>query len=159
MERSKSSESLVQFIKFALVGASNTLVTLIVGFLLKNLVGVYAAQTIGYICGLINSYVWNTVWTFKKERKRNASEMIKFVVVNVAVWAISLGLIALLQNVFHLDSWWSGLLGESWLIKLVDGERFCMFISTMLCIALNFLGNKLFVFKNKEFGKGTDNAG
>lgn len=150
MEQSKAKGNIVQFIKFALIGASNTLVTLIVGFVLENIIGVYAAQTVGYICGVLNSYIWNTVWTFRKERKRNVAEILKFLIVNAAVWAISLGIIAILKNALGLDVWWMSVMGENWFTKILDGEKFCMLLSTMVCIFINFLGNKLFVFKVKE---------
>ena len=78
-------KGIVQFIQFILVGVLNTLVDLVVtrllqvGFgLLTNqlLLTYYIPKVIGYACGIVNSYVLNTAWTFQKERKRDAREII-----------------------------------------------------------------------------------
>ena len=57
---------LVQFVKFGIVGISNTLLTFAVyGFLLK-VVGVWylAASAIGFIAGATNGFLLNRRWTF-----------------------------------------------------------------------------------------------
>ena len=36
------------------------------------------------------------------------------------------------------------------LTKIINGERACMLLSTCICIIVNFVGNKLFVFKPAE---------
>lgn len=58
---------LVQFVKFGLVGVSNTLITLLVYTLLWNLLGVWyvAASAIGFAVGAVNGFLWNRAWTFK----------------------------------------------------------------------------------------------
>lgn len=58
---------LVQFLKFCLVGALNTLVTLCSIFICKSLFGVneYLSNAIGYILGVINSFLWNRRWVFR----------------------------------------------------------------------------------------------
>ena len=56
-----------QFIKFAIVGVLNTLVDFAVFQAFNLLLGwVYAAQVLGYTAGMINSYVWNSGWTFRE---------------------------------------------------------------------------------------------
>jgi putative flippase GtrA len=58
---------LVQFIKFGLVGVSNTLLTLAVYWLLLKVFGVWylAASAIGFIVGTTNSFLLNRRWTFR----------------------------------------------------------------------------------------------
>jgi putative flippase GtrA len=58
---------LVQFVKFGLVGVSNTLITLLVYTLLWNVLGVWyvAASAIGFAVGAVNGFLWNRAWTFK----------------------------------------------------------------------------------------------
>lgn len=57
---------LVQFSKFCLVGALNTFITLCAIFICKSLIGIseYVSNAIGYILGLINSFLWNRQWVF-----------------------------------------------------------------------------------------------
>lgn len=157
-EQPKKGKSLLQLIKFALVGASNTLVDMIVQTLVKLFLNlftnaswvVYAAKAIGYCCGIANSYFINSRWTFKEERRQDKREILSFIGVNLAVLLISFGLIFLFKSALHLNDWWMGLGLPGWLTKIVDGELFCSLLATCICIPVNFVLNKLFVFKRKE---------
>ncbi|HPF53229.1 MAG TPA: GtrA family protein [Eubacteriales bacterium] len=143
-------KGLVQFIKFVLVGVTNTLVDLIVSFVLNWLFGIYyLAKVVGYACGIVNSYILNSAWTFKAERKRNVPEMIKFLAVNLVVLGLSLLLMWLLPQLGVTDEW-LGTWRPAWLSGILNGERMCMLISTAVCIIVNFVGNKLLVFKSKD---------
>jgi len=57
---------LVQFIKFGIVGISNTLLTFIVYTLLLKVFGVFylAASAVGFIVGATNGFILNRKWTF-----------------------------------------------------------------------------------------------
>lgn len=61
------TEKIIQFIKYCMVGVINTLVTLIVIFVCKSLLGVnpYVSNVLGYIAGVINSFFFNKAWVFK----------------------------------------------------------------------------------------------
>jgi putative flippase GtrA len=58
---------LAQFVKFGLVGVSNTLIALLVYTVLWNVLGVWyvAASAIGFALGAVNGFLWNRAWTFK----------------------------------------------------------------------------------------------
>jgi putative flippase GtrA len=58
---------LVQFIKFGIVGVSNTLLTLVVYTVLLKVFGVWylAASAIGFIVGATNGFLLNRRWTFR----------------------------------------------------------------------------------------------
>ena len=58
---------LVQFIKFGIVGVSNTLLTLVVYTVLLKGFGVWylAASAIGFIVGATNGFLLNRRWTFR----------------------------------------------------------------------------------------------
>lgn len=157
--QSGAKKSFFQLIKFALVGASNTLIDMIVNIALSKLLGAifgaanwitYTAKIVGYACGVLNSYLLNSRWTFKDERKQDKREIISFVAVNLAVLLISLGLIKLFMDVLHLDAWWLGLGLPEWITKFIDGKLFCSLLSTVICIFVNFVLNKLFVFTGKR---------
>ncbi len=140
--------SFLQFIKFALVGLSNTIIDIIVSFILNAIFNwYYVAKVIGYCCGILNSYLLNSRWTFKTERRNDIREKLTFVAVNLVVLLISLLLMYLASDkVWNLTGWWETLPLPEFVLKLVDGERFCTLISTVICIVINFVGNKLFVF-------------
>lgn len=154
----KEGKSFIQLIKFALVGASNTLVDMIVNTGLSYVLGliftggwiVYVSKTVGYCCGIINSYVLNSGWTFREERRRDRREVISFIAVNIIVLLISFGLIYLFKNVMHLNDWWMSRGLPDWLVKIVGGDLFCSLLATCICIPVNFILNKLFVFKGKK---------
>ncbi|MBQ6234976.1 MAG: GtrA family protein [Clostridia bacterium] len=150
MSASEGKKSFVQLLKFILIGASNTLLDLVVTFALNAIFGIYyLAKIIGYACGILNSYIWNSRWTFREERRRDAREIIMFIAVNL----VTLGLSLLLQWVFrdklHLDAWWTGFAGENFLTKVLNGERFCLLLASGIALLVNFTGNKLFVFRKR----------
>lgn len=62
----------VQLIKYGLVGVSNSLITLIVIFVCNELLGMklMLADVIGYITGVVNSFIWNKTWVFKSHNHR-----------------------------------------------------------------------------------------
>ena len=154
----KKGKSLIQLIKFALVGASNTLVDMIVNTVLSFVLNlffkgnwiVYLAKAVGYCCGILNSYVLNSRWTFREEHRKSKREVISFIGVNLLVLLISFGLIYLFKNALHLNDWWMSRGLPEWLTKIVTGDLFCSLLATCICIPVNFVLNKLFVFKAKE---------
>ncbi len=58
--------TLIQLIKFGIVGVINTCVTLLVIFICKSVLGIneYMANGFGYVAGVINSFLWNRGWVF-----------------------------------------------------------------------------------------------
>ena len=151
MSASEGKKSFLQLLKFVLIGASNTLLDLVVTFALNAIFGIYyLAKIIGYACGILNSYVWNSRWTFREERRRDAREIVTFLAVNL----VTLGLSLLLQWVFrdklHLGEWWTSLAGENFLTKILNGERFCLLLASGIALLVNFAGNKLIVFKKRD---------
>ena len=152
-------KGIVQFIQFILVGVLNTLVDLVVtrllqvGFgLLTNqlLLTYYIPKVIGYACGIVNSYVLNTAWTFQKERKRDAREIISFLIINALTLGVSLGLMFLFRNVFGLSNWWNNVISIDWILRIIPGDSFCTLLSPGIALVLNFLGNKLIVFAKRK---------
>jgi putative flippase GtrA len=58
---------ILQFVKFGIVGVSNTLIAFAVYTLLLKGFGVWyvAASGIGFAIGAVNGFLWNRAWTFK----------------------------------------------------------------------------------------------
>ena len=59
--KQKTKTTAVQLVKYGLVGVSNSLITLAVIFVCNELLGLklMLADVIGYIAGVINSFIWN----------------------------------------------------------------------------------------------------
>ncbi len=62
-----NKRTLIQLIKYGIVGVSNTIVTALVIFVLLKLAGMNdsPANLLGYVAGVINSFIWNSRWTFR----------------------------------------------------------------------------------------------
>jgi putative flippase GtrA len=140
-----------QLVKFAIVGVLNTLVDFAVFQTLNLLLGwVYVAQVFGYTCGIVNSYLWNSNWTFREQRTRSLREMVLFLVVNLVSLCVSLGVIWLCREVFGVTNEWAATWMPDVLSGFVKGDTIAKLIATCFAIVVNFIGNRLFVFNGKE---------
>jgi putative flippase GtrA len=58
-----------RFLRFALVGVSNGVVTVAIYSLLLAIGFAYPiAAVLGYVAGVVNGYTWNRIWTFETGR-------------------------------------------------------------------------------------------
>lgn len=127
----RNKKSIFQFTKFAIVGISNTLLTAItIWILFKQLhYSDYTSNIIGYVVGVINSFVWNRKWTF--ESKTKVSETIyKFTVIFGICYLFQLGNLYFLLHFTTIDAYVSQLL------------------SIGVYTILNFGLNKFYTFKS-----------
>ena len=127
-----------QFVLFCCVGASNTLITMAVLYLLNSILGVnyLLSSAIGYLCGVINGYLWSTFLVFKK--KRTASNAIKFVAVNVVVLGVNMLLMYAFVGVFGLENVFN--------LGVLPAQA----ITICFTMVLNFVLNKFWTFKEKK---------
>lgn len=90
----------MRFVKFAIVGAVNTAVTLAVFNLAALGLGVPPlwANAAGWAAGFANSFVWNRLWTFADRKSGSLPEtLVRFAVVN----ALALGVSTLILAALH----------------------------------------------------------
>ncbi len=94
----------VQFVKFGIVGISNTLLTFIVyTILLKGFdVWYLAASAIGFIVGATNGFLLNRRWTFR-EHVGDALTPVRWAIVQSIGLAINIGLLYVLVHEAGLD--------------------------------------------------------
>ena len=148
--KEEAKKTIWQMVKFAIVGVLNTLVDFAVFQTLNLTLGwVYAAQVLGYTFGVINSYLWNSNWTFREQRTRSLKEMGLFLLVNIASLGVSLGMMWLLREVFGVTNEWVAQWMPTALAGFIKGDTIAKLIATVFAIAVNYLGNRLFVFKKK----------
>jgi putative flippase GtrA len=95
---------LVQFVKFGVVGVSNTLLTLVVYTLLLKVFGVLylVASAIGFIVGAINGFVLNRRWTFR-EHVGDSLTPVRWGIVQTCGLGIDEVLLYVLVHDAHLD--------------------------------------------------------
>ena len=102
----KLSASALQFIRYACVGVLNTIVTFAVIIICKSIIGMnpWVSNALGYICGIINSFIWNKRWVFRTSG-HYAREAIAFLSGALVCYGVQLLATWLIYNETGLKSW------------------------------------------------------
>ncbi len=124
--------TIVQAMRFGIVGVLNTGITLTVIFvLMKGLMVHYVLSNwIGYLLGFLNSFVLNKKWTFRS--KGNVGlEVVLFVAVFGLCYLIQLGALVLMKE------------------KMSINTDYAQLLAMPVYTSVNFMLNKLVTFKNR----------
>lgn len=123
--------TLWQLIRFGIVGVINTLITLIVIYVLQELLHIKytIANLAGYIAGVINSFFWSKLWVFKKLNSNFMREAVLFLVSFGICYGIQFVALLLLVEVLHMVDTWAQL------------------VSMVVYTLCNFALNKCITFK------------
>ncbi|MEA3349451.1 MAG: GtrA family protein [Chloroflexota bacterium] len=129
-----SNEKVItQLVKYALVGAANTLIDAAAYYALTRWLGLESlpvlAKSIAYAIGMVNSFYCNRTWTFRS-RSNPWPAVLLFIPTHIAALGINAGVMALMYN--NLD--WS--------------EVIALGVATGASFGWNFFLNRCFVFKN-----------
>jgi putative flippase GtrA len=110
-----------QFVKFGVMGVSNTLIFFLVYTLLLKAFGVWyvAASGIGFAVGAINGFLWNRAWTFRGH-VGDALTPVRWFVVQTSGLLLNLGLVYLFVDGAGLGE----LLGQAVTIAIVTVVTF-----------------------------------
>jgi putative flippase GtrA len=122
-----------QFVKFNLVGLLNTALDFVI-FACLTWLGVFyiVAQCISYGLGMVNSYTLNKYWTFAQKGRLDSKQVLRFTILNLGSLAFSLGLLVLFK--------------DQWLMNVIMAKLLTTIVTTLV----NFVGNKLWVFRVNE---------
>jgi putative flippase GtrA len=122
---------LVQFVKFGIVGISNTLITFAVYTLLLKVFGVWylAASAIGFIVGAVNGFLLNRRWTFA-DHVGDAYTPVRWGIVQTAGLGLNLGLLYLLVHDAGVD------------------ELIAQALATIVVTVSTFLVNRAWTFRH-----------
>ena len=139
----KEKKTLIQFLKYGLVGCLNTAITLGVIFLCKSLLGIneYVANILGYAAGLINSFIWNKTWVFKS-KKGYRREAVKFGIGFGVCYSIQLLVVFLLNSSALGDMQWN-IIG----VFTLSGYGVATLIGNVVYTLANFIYNRMITFK------------
>ncbi|MEY8326733.1 GtrA family protein [Lachnospiraceae bacterium 54-11] len=128
-----------QFIKFGMVGVSNTIISYIVYMILITFGAHYLIGSIvGFVASVINAYYWNNKYVFSGE-----SQLWWKVLIKLFLTYAGTGLV--LHNILLI--FWTDVLR----IEKIWGPVINLFIT----VPINYLGNKYWAFrKNKNYTRG-----
>jgi putative flippase GtrA len=131
MQALRRSHNWVQLAKFGVVGASGYGVNLAVYALLLKQAHLYylLAATGSFLVAATNNYVWNRLWTFRRERGHLAYQGLRFLIVAAVAYVANVGLLLGLVEVLSL------------------GKIISQAVAIVLVTPLNFIGNKLWSFR------------
>jgi len=123
--------NLKQFIKFGIVGASNTLIYLAIYYVLLALNMHYIpAYIIAFVISVCNAYYWNSRKVFKAQGGKKV--FVKTISAYGVTAALSAGLLFVMVDLLNIAEWFAPL------------------IALCITIPANFVLNKLWVFRSKK---------
>ncbi|MGH2855139.1 MAG: GtrA family protein [Solirubrobacteraceae bacterium] len=93
-----------QFVKFGIVGVSNTLLSLAAYVVLLKVLGVWylAASAVGFAVGTVNGFMWNRKWTFRGH-VGDALTPVRWGIVQTCGLGVNEGLLYVFVHDAHLD--------------------------------------------------------
>jgi putative flippase GtrA len=120
----------LQFVKFGVVGVSNTLIFFLVYTLLLKVFGVWyvAASGIGFAVGAVNGFLWNRRWTFRGH-VGDALTPVRWFVVQTSGLLVNLGLVYLFVDGLGL------------------GELSGQAVTIVIVTVLTFFANRAWTFR------------
>ncbi|MBP5689215.1 MAG: GtrA family protein [Muribaculaceae bacterium] len=147
--KDETKKTIIQLMKYGVIGVMNTLITAISFYILNTLLSVPygAANIIGYVLGVINSFIWNRQWVFKTGTNIKR-EALLFGCGFVICWLLQGGVSLLLLE------------GLGWKNLPVDtipflpmenaGQNIVMVISMVVYTIANYIYNRTITFKEKN---------
>ena len=129
-----------QFIKFGIVGASNTLIAYVIYSICVYL-GIHylLANALGFFISVLNAYYWSDRFVFKKGEGEARS----------AIWTLAKTYIAYGSTGLLLAS----VLLYLYVDKLHISEYIAQLLVLVITIPLNFIINKFWSFKTKKMNE------
>ena len=147
--KSEAKKTIVQLFKYGVIGVMNTLITAVSFYLLNTWLKVpYGpANIIGYVLGVINSFIWNRNWVFKT-KKNFKREALLFGCGFIICWILQGGVSLLLLEGFG----WKNLPVDTipFLPMEKAGQNIVMVISMVVYTIANYVYNRTVTFKQKE---------
>lgn len=148
-------KNLKEIVKFFLVGTLNTVIDYGLFFVLFALLGANKnfAQTVASLVAMTNSYLINRYWTFEKAGSIRGREIWRFAFVNLLSLGVTLLCLNLFYDVLSLHEAANRMLfslGARYMLAGDVAVLFCKVLSMPFSMAVNFLGNKLWVFAGAE---------
>lgn len=141
---------LIQFMKYIVVGVMNTTITLAIIFICKSLLGVneYVSNAIGYVAGLINSFLWNRTWVFHSTGNGFNRQAVIFLAGFCFSYAIQLAVVWIINQ-----SWFGDMEFELIGGFVISGYGIATLVGAVCYTVSNFVFNRLITFKESKTTK------
>lgn len=137
------SNKYVQFVKYCIVGVLNTLVTLGVIYICKSFLdlNLYLSNALGYIAGVVNSFVCNKQWVFHSNGSLRL-EALKFIMGFLICYGVQLWTVWIITD---------SLFGEE-IYQLtphiaISGYGIATLAGNVVYTLMNFIYNRMITFK------------
>lgn len=150
-----------QFIKYCIVGASNTLISQAVYFVIVYFGGNYIfATTMGFILSVLNAYYWSSKYVFKEDEAAEKRVWWKVLlktyaayfwgfVVNTLLLIFWVDVIKLSRFMYPLEEIFQNMGWEKIDAKML-GELAASLINLVVTIPMNFIINKYWAYRQKK---------
>lgn len=137
------SDDIKQFIRYIIVGVMNTLVTLAVIYVCKSLleVNMWISNALGYIAGVINSFMWNKMWVFQSSSTNYRGEALRFAIGFMLCYGLQFLATWLLNSVMGSVEW--DILG----VTVISGYGVATLLGMVIYTVANFVYNRVVTFK------------
>ena len=139
-------KTLVQLVKYGIIGVSNTVITLVTFYVLNTLLNVpyVPANVTGYVLGVANSFFWNRTWVFKNKNdwKRQA---VLFIIGFLICWGLQILFSWVLLEMCDMKN-----LSISWLPMKKAGQNIVMVLAMVVYTLANYAFNRTFTFKERQ---------
>lgn len=137
MKKIIDKKTIIQFIKFGIVGFSNTAISYLI-YTLLTYVGVYyvISNVIGFILSVLNSFYWNNRYVFKSKEGESRNWFATLIKTFIAYAGTGLVLSNILLVIFVEVFKWS--------------KYITPLLSLIITIPLNFIINKFWSYKTKK---------
>lgn len=138
---------MLHFIKYNIIGIMNTLITLLVVWILHQLLdwNLELSNFLGFVAGGCNSYLCNRIWNFKSKNDTK-SEIIRFLVVFICAYGVNLavleGCVKLLEQPFCAGF-------TEFISKFMKPSFFANIVANVVYVLVSFTMYKKWVFKSK----------
>lgn len=137
-----------QAAKYGVVGAGNTILSLVVIWVMTKKLGCTEAfaNFTGYCIGLISSFFLNRKWTFNSTGNVLGSA-VKFFLVFAVCYLLQLSVLLFLNHYCPQNPPLYSLFESIWKIFKIDTLFYIQLLAMVVYTAVNFLINKYYTFK------------
>ncbi|MBE7027506.1 MAG: GtrA family protein [Ruminococcaceae bacterium] len=155
MEKIAERKNLIQVIKFGAIGIMNTAIDYLLFAFFFSMCNIdkNIAQVFSTAIAMTNSYILNRYFTFGKKGSVKLNEMWKFIIVNLVSMGVTIILLNLFYDILHAEKLANYVFDAISVPFELAGDMavlFCKLLATPFSLAVNFIGNRLWVFGEKK---------
>jgi putative flippase GtrA len=154
-----------QFVKFAIVGLSSTVINFGISYFLQYQMHfpLVPSLTIAFLLSCLNGFIWNRQWTFRHHRSNSAAtQSLRFVAVNIVGFVLNTSIAVFIVALY--ESGKGGVIQLGTLLKIFAAvvtsqhrEEYpklvffaALAMATAVVVFWNFFANRYWTFRHKK---------